>query len=97
MKKKQIFMALVVAVFVIGSFGVQSASAKTITPTPTKSTDRPGWGFGDDNHHHVGPPGHSVRPGDEDNDKDDHGHHISSDQFKQFLAAFQQLFHKFFG
>ncbi len=28
----------------------------------------PGWGFGDENHVHVGPPGHSVHPGDNDND-----------------------------
>lgn len=23
---------------------------------------RPGWGFGDQNHEHTGPPGHSVHP-----------------------------------
>ncbi len=97
LKKKQIFMAFVVALVVIGSFGVPAASAKTNSPTPTKSADRPGWGFGDEHHHHVGPPGHSVRPGDGDNDKDDHGHHISQTQFKQFLTELQSLFKKYFG
>jgi len=100
LKKKQVLMAVLLSVFVIGSFGVSSASAHTITTTPTKSTDRPGWGFGDEHHHHVGPPGHSVRPGDGDNDGDDHGHnnsHISQAQFKQFLAELQSLFKKYFG
>ena len=25
-------------------------------------TTKPGWGFGDKNHIHTGPPGHSVHP-----------------------------------
>ena len=26
------------------------------------STTKPGWGYGDQNHTHTGPPGESVRP-----------------------------------
>lgn len=97
MKKKQLLLGLLLALFVVGSVGVPVASANTITPSPTKTTDRPGWGNGDHNHHHIGPPGHSVRPGDGDNDRDDHGKKISSTQFKQFFAEFQALFHRFFS
>jgi hypothetical protein len=31
---------------------------------------RPGWGYGDQNHEHTGPPGQSTRP-DKDQDHDD--------------------------
>lgn len=35
---------------------------------------KPGWGFGDDNHVHTGPPGQSVHPGDnDDNDQGENG------------------------
>lgn len=34
----------------------QSALAKA------NGGDRPGWGYGDKNHNHTGPPGLSVRP-----------------------------------
>jgi hypothetical protein len=37
---------------------LQSVSAKTKT-----LTEKPGWGYGDTNHIHTGPPGQSVRPG----------------------------------
>ena len=30
---------------------------------------RPGWGNGDKNHEHTGPPGQSVRPGDDNDDQ----------------------------
>ncbi len=33
------------------------------------SGNRPGWGHGDKNHHHTGPPGQSNHPGH------GHGHH----------------------
>src|SRR5260221_13863640 len=101
LKKKQLFMALIVVLFVAGTVGVPAASAKTTTNNTTNTTDntRPGWGFGDKNHHHIGPPGHSVRPGDGDNDgenNDDqgenHGNHFSSQNFKSFIAQLQQAF-----
>jgi hypothetical protein len=104
LKKKQLLMALVVGLFAISSYGVPAASAHTLTPTPTKSDTRPGWGFGDKNHHHIGPPGHSVRPGDgdqENNDQgengNDQGKHISNAQLNQFFAELHQLFLKYFG
>jgi hypothetical protein len=60
------------AVFATGAFAKQS------------DNERPGWGFGDHNHVHTGPPGKSVHPGhgDGDNDGDDQGH--NSHQFPFF-------------
>ncbi|MEK7570957.1 MAG: hypothetical protein AAB553_01670 [Patescibacteria group bacterium] len=48
---------VVMAVFAAVSLSVQSAYA---APAPTQSA-RPGWGSGDPNHVHAGPPGLSVR------------------------------------
>jgi len=47
--------ALLIAavVFSVGGAFAQSNSGGT----------RPGWGFGDTNHTHTGPPGQSVAPG----------------------------------
>jgi hypothetical protein len=45
--------AIAMAVFAL--MGV-NAFAKTDGGT------RPGWGYGDQNHEHTGPPGQSVRP-----------------------------------
>ena len=54
--------------------------------------NKPGWGHGDKNHHHTGPPGHSVsvHPGDGD---DNHGHHNNNDdkKFKQLLTLWFQF------
>ena len=37
---------------------------------------KPGWGYGDKNHHHTGPPGLSNRPSDLPNDHGKgHGKH----------------------
>jgi len=49
--------------------------------------NKPGWGHGDKNHHHTGPPGHSVsvHPDDED------GHH--NQRFHKFLVAWFQYLH----
>lgn len=57
MTKQRILMTLTLAVVTLLS--VQSAYAAQ----PTDNT-RPGWGFGDSNHVHLGPPGQSVRPVD---------------------------------
>ncbi len=46
----------------------------SVTPTSTvtsREDDRPGWGYGDDNHTHTGPPGLNKGSDDqEDNDAD---------------------------
>src|SRR5258708_3373903 len=97
-------MGLVLALFVVGTVGVPVASAQTNKPTVTTTqnqnkddNNKPGWGNGDKNHHHVGPPGHSVRPGDGDNDGDDKGHKISQAQYQKFLAELRQFFNNFFS
>ena len=62
-KAKFLIVALLAALALVVS---QSAYAAQNDNT------RPGWGFGDKNHIHIGPPGHSQFPGDGDNDADDH-------------------------
>lgn len=56
--KKQLSIALVLALVVTISAVVPTALAKNNEP-------KPGWGFGDTNKVHVGPPGQSVRPNNE--------------------------------
>ena len=48
---------------VIGTFVVAAAavSAGTYAAQHASSGTRPGWGYGDKNHVHTGPPGQSVR------------------------------------
>jgi hypothetical protein len=41
--------------------GVVFVAQGVFAEKPTGNT-RPGWGYGDTNHVHVGPPGQSVRP-----------------------------------
>ncbi len=54
---KALRVLIVLGMLAAASFTmVQAASAK-----PSDGT-RPGWGFGDKNHVHTGPPGHSVHP-----------------------------------
>lgn len=53
LKKSTVLIALVVALVAVTSVSAPAAFAKTT---------KPGWGFGDDNHIHLGPPGQSVRP-----------------------------------
>jgi hypothetical protein len=62
LKKSHFIFALVLAFVAVLSVSTPSALANT--------NNKPGWGYGDKNHHHVGPPGQSVRP-DGDNDFDD--------------------------
>lgn len=55
---------------------------------------KPGWGFGDNNHIHTGPPGQSVRPG--------HEHHLQHLIFKaeleRLIARFRlSLLHSIFN
>lgn len=51
---RALFVLAIIAAAVV--FMAHSAFAKTTGGT------RPGWGFGDTNHVHTGPPGQSVRP-----------------------------------
>lgn len=93
MKKKQLLMALVVALFVSGTVGVQAASAATTSTTTnavanTTTNTRPGWGNGDKNHHHVGPPGQSGRPG---------GHKPTRAEIIAFFAHIRQEIRDFFN
>jgi hypothetical protein len=43
---------------------------------------RPGWGHGDKNHVHTGPPGQSVNVGHGHHDADDHGKGHDKDKGK---------------
>jgi hypothetical protein len=52
-KIKVLFSVFIVAGIMIASTVV--ANAKT-------GGEKPGWGYGDKNHVHTGPPGHSVFP-----------------------------------
>ncbi len=49
-------IGIIVGVFAIAGLLVTSALAAN-----TKGDTRPGWGYGDKNHVHTGPPGQSVR------------------------------------
>jgi hypothetical protein len=49
---------LVVAAIVLAVFALIGANAFAKQDGDT----RPGWGYGDKNHTHTGPPGQSVRP-----------------------------------
>ncbi len=49
-------------ILVAVSLGLGIAAASyAMAAKPTDNT-RPGWGFGDKNHVHTGPPGQSVHP-----------------------------------
>jgi len=37
-------------------------AASAFAAKPNADTTRPGWGYGDKNHVHTGPPGQSVHP-----------------------------------
>ena len=49
---------VVVAAIIMAIFALMGAQAFA----KDKGGTRPGWGFGDKNHEHTGPPGQSVRP-----------------------------------
>ena len=49
----------IIGALVVGALGV---SAVAMAAKPTDGGTRPGWGYGDQNHEHTGPPGQSVRP-----------------------------------
>jgi len=54
-----------------------------ITSPITSPLCKPGWGFGDKNHCHFGPPGHT----DKDFNK------FFSDIFGKYIGGFNSLFH----
>jgi hypothetical protein len=60
MKKTINMRTAVVAAAALAAFGLMAAGAFA-QGNPHGDT-RPGWGFGDDNHVHTGPPGHTVHP-----------------------------------
>jgi hypothetical protein len=53
-----IIMLLVVVTTVLGSSSVFAAHTSNV---------KPGWGFGDQNHVHTGPPGQTVQPVNQSN------------------------------
>lgn len=59
MKKTGLRIALVLTLVLGSSVFAGSALAKNDGGT------RPGWGHGDKNHHHTGPPGQSTQPSNE--------------------------------
>lgn len=95
LKKSHILVALVVAFVAVLSVS---------TPAALANTTKPGWGFGDNNHVHVGPPGQSVRP-DGDNDVDDRvssqidginkNPHLSNSDKGFFINALENAFNQF--
>jgi hypothetical protein len=100
LKKSYLLFALVLAFVSVLSVTTSQAYANT------NNNGKPGWGYGDKNHHHVGPPGQSVRP-DGDKDFDDR---ISSDinKFKNddklsnqdkgiFIDALEGVYNEFKG
>lgn len=50
--------SLVIALMALSVFAIMAVNAFAKTDGST----RPGWGYGDKNHVHTGPPGQSVRP-----------------------------------
>ena len=50
---------IVITIVLVSSLSVQGVYAASPTGTP-----KPGWGHGDKNHVHTGPPGVSVRSND---------------------------------
>ncbi len=56
--KKGLLGIVAVAAFVM----LSSAFAVNTYAARKEGNTRPGWGYGDKNHVHTGPPGQSVRP-----------------------------------
>lgn len=76
-KVRALVVVAVIAIAVITMGTTALAAGKS-------QTTKPGWGNGDKHHVHTGPPGHSVRPGDDEhhgdkdkdkNHKDNHNGH----------------------
>jgi hypothetical protein len=104
MKKNQLRLALIIAVVAIVSVAVPSALAKS------NNDVRPGWGNGDANHVHVGPPGQSVHPENDDKivkklqkqedkivNKLEHNNKIPEPQKSNLITDIKNLFDKLIG
>jgi hypothetical protein len=65
-KLKNLIMVLVLSAILIWPVSTTFAKHNNVF-----AQNRPGWGFGDKNHNHTGPPGQTVHPGDDDDDDDD--------------------------
>lgn len=72
------FLVVLTTVFAIGLTMVNVVSAKE------KSDSRPGWGWGDRNHTHTGPPGNSTFPFDKNELR----------RIIEFWREFDEFFHK---
>ena len=79
MKKTSVLVMVMTFVITAMMF---AGSAFAQGPT---NNNRPGWGHGDHNHHHTGPPGHSNHPGN--------GHHP---KFHKFIVAWYNYLHNHF-
>lgn len=64
LKKSHLLFALVLAFVALVTVSAPTAMANT------NNNVKPGWGYGDKNHIHIGPPGQSVRPSIVDRLKD---------------------------
>ena len=53
-------LKIVLSVFIVAAVMATTTYAANAAQGSAHTT--PGWGFGDKNHVHVGPPGHSVHP-----------------------------------
>lgn len=82
------FKTLVVAAVILGLFVAFAGSAFAQTGN---GNTRPGWGFGDKNHIHVGPPGQSVFPHNPDFWRE------RLEQRKQRIQAFVNFLRSLFG
>ncbi|MDQ3089623.1 MAG: hypothetical protein M3Q24_00515 [bacterium] len=47
---------------IVGILAITGMLIGTAVSAKGKGETRPGWGYGDKNHVHTGPPGASVRP-----------------------------------
>ena len=59
---KSALLARMVVVFAILVASIAFVATNVLAKND--DTTRPGWGYGDKNHEHTGPPGQSVNPSD---------------------------------
>lgn len=62
-----------VTILVLSAFALIAGSS--FAKNSNQGGSRPGWGNGDKNHEHIGPPGQSVRPHDDDDEDENENEH----------------------